>query len=77
MAQNKPTVDDVDPAAMAVNATPDEVRMHGDPDEAESAQLSDGVRVPVGDDDTDSETEETPDEALRSADADNGGSSAS
>lgn len=47
MPRKKPTVDDVDPRAMAVDATPDEVRAHGDQDEAESAQLGDGAVIPV------------------------------
>lgn len=49
-SENRPTVEDVDPRAMAVDATPDEVRMHGNPDESETAQLGDGAVQPVDED---------------------------
>lgn len=37
---------DLDPRdAMAVDSTPDETRLHGEPDETEAAELSDGSRA--------------------------------
>jgi len=33
--------------AMAVDSTPDEVRTHGDLDETESVQRTDGAQVPI------------------------------
>ncbi|WP_370617664.1 hypothetical protein [Mumia sp. Pv 4-285] len=46
---HRPTVEDVDPSVLAVNATPDEVRLHGDPDETETVQRGDGAVGPVKD----------------------------
>ncbi|CAN5153227.1 MAG: hypothetical protein H0V13_00835 [Nocardioidaceae bacterium] len=43
----RPTVDDVDPSVMAVNALPDETRMHGDGDETERVVLGDGSLAPT------------------------------
>jgi DNA replication initiation complex subunit (GINS family) len=47
---NTPDEEQLDPADfMAVDSTPDEVRMHGDQDETESVQRNDGARVRVDD----------------------------
>ena len=43
----KPTVDDVDPSVLAVDALPDETRMHGDGDETERVVLGDGSLAPT------------------------------
>ncbi|MDQ3306928.1 MAG: hypothetical protein M3499_00965 [Actinomycetota bacterium] len=45
----KPTVDDVDPSVLAVDALPDETRMHGDGDETERVVLGDGSLAPTAD----------------------------
>ncbi|WP_262848147.1 hypothetical protein [Mumia quercus] len=44
---HRPTVEDVDPSVLAVNSTPDEVRMHGNPDETEVVQRGDGAVGPA------------------------------
>ncbi|MGH1561540.1 hypothetical protein [Mumia sp. DW29H23] len=46
---DRPTVADVDPSVLAVNATPDSVRLHGDPDETETVQRGDGAIGPAED----------------------------
>lgn len=45
---NSPEEPELSPEdAMAVDATPDDVRLHGDADETETIQRNDGARAPV------------------------------
>lgn len=69
MQRERPKVGDVDPDAMSVDATPDEVRNRGDQDETEVAQVGDGALAPVQSaknhhtrDDTDASERATPDD---------------
>lgn len=43
----RPTVDDVDPNVMAVDAMPDQLRTSANADETEVVQLGDGSVAPV------------------------------
>lgn len=45
----RPTVDDVDPEALAVNATDDQTRLHQDPEANEPVQSTGGDLMPVDD----------------------------
>lgn len=62
----KPTVDDVDPSVLAVDALPDETRMHGDGDETERVVLGDGSLAPTENLQESVEPQDGPSSALRS-----------
>lgn len=50
---HRPTVADVDPSVLAVDAMPDEMRTHGNADETESVQSNSGDVLPTAGEDGD------------------------